>query len=64
MICDIAIVNGNLISEDTALCEKLSSLGYQSYLDPIMTCAHIGTKKFIGNIDAYIDRVKASQKAA
>jgi len=53
MICNIAIVDGQLHSEDTVVFSKLMALGYDIWLDPKMTCAHVGTKKFQGNFDRF-----------
>ena len=58
MICDVQVVDGQLYSEDTVLFKKLNELGFDCWLDPKMTCAHIGTKKFYGDIQAYLDRIK------
>ena len=62
MICNIAIVDGKLHSEDTVVFSKLKDLGYDVWLDPKMTCVHIGTKKFYGNFEHFADRLQ--QKAA
>jgi glycosyltransferase involved in cell wall biosynthesis len=59
MVCDIQIVDGQLMSEDTMLSKKLTDLGYDIWLDPRMTCAHIGTKKFYGNFEDYAKRLTA-----
>lgn len=56
MICDVQVVNGQLYSEDTVLFKKLNDLGFDCWLDPKMTCAHIGTKKFYGNMAAWLER--------
>ena len=45
--------------EDTALFRKLTAAGFPSYLDPKMTCNHIGNKKFCGNAESFIERVRA-----
>lgn len=58
MICDVQIVNGELYSEDTILFKKLGDLGFDIWLNPKMTCAHIGTKKFVGNLQAYLENLK------
>lgn len=58
MVCDVQIVNGQLYSEDIILFKKLNDLGFDCWLDPKMTCAHIGTKKFYGNMVAFIERIK------
>jgi hypothetical protein len=42
--------------------KKLADLGYDIWLDPKMTCCHIGTKKFYGNFEDFANRLK--QKAA
>jgi glycosyltransferase involved in cell wall biosynthesis len=62
MICNVEVIDGQLVSEDNAVMRKLSSLGYDIWLDPRMTCCHIGTKKFYGNFEDYANRLK--QKAA
>lgn len=58
MICDVQVVDGQLYSEDTVLFKKLSELGFDIWLDPKMTCVHIGTKKFYGNLQAFLNRIK------
>ena len=62
MICNVEVIDGQLVSEDNAVMRKLASLGYDIWLDPRMTCCHIGTKKFYGNFEDYANRLK--QKAA
>lgn len=57
MICDVQIINGQLYSEDTILFKKLNELGFNCWLDPKMTCVHIGTKKFYGNMVDFINRL-------
>ncbi len=58
MICDVQVVDGQLYSEDTVLFKKLNDLGFDCWLDPKMTCAHIGTKKFYGDMAGFIQRLK------
>ena len=41
MICNVEVIDGQLVSEDNAVMRKLSSLGYDIWLDPRMTCCHI-----------------------
>jgi len=57
MICNIAIVDGKLHSEDTVVFSKLKDLGYDIWLDPKMTCVHIGTKKFYGSFEYFLQRL-------
>ena len=59
MVCDVQVVDGELYSEDTVLFKKLNDLGFDCWLDPKMTCNHIGTKKFLGNMEAYLERLQA-----
>ena len=59
MICNVEVIDGQLVSEDNAVMRKLASLGYDIWLDPRMTCCHIGTKKFYGNFEDYANRLSA-----
>ena len=59
MVCDIQIVDGQLVSEDNVVMSKLKSLGFDVWLDPRMTCVHIGTKKFYGNFEDFASRLTA-----
>jgi len=59
MICDIQIVDGQLVSEDNVVTRKLADLGFDIWLDPRMTCCHIGTKKFYGNFEDFAKRLTA-----
>ena len=54
MVFDIKVENGDLISEDYVLCNKWKSLGYKVWLDPTITCNHIGVKKFKGDFKKFI----------
>jgi len=56
MICDIKVENGDLISEDYILGNKWKSLGFKVWLDPTITLNHIGTKKFKGNFNQFIQK--------
>ena len=49
MIFDVRVKNGELISEDIVVCDKLKQGGFDIWLDPHMTCNHTGIKKFQGN---------------
>lgn len=57
MVCNVEIIDGELYSEDTAIFNTLSSLGFEIWLNPKMTCNHIGTKKFQGNFESYRERM-------
>ena len=56
MVFDIKVENGDLISEDYILCNKWKSLGYKVWLDPTITCNHIGIKKFKGDFNKFIGK--------
>lgn len=56
MVFDIKVENGDLISEDYILCNKWKSLGYKVWLDPTITCNHIGIKKFKGDFENFIKK--------
>lgn len=58
MVCDVQIINGELYSEDTILFKKLNDLGFSCWLDPRMTCNHIGTKKFVGNFERFLQTLQ------
>jgi len=61
MVFDIAIQNGNLISEDILLCKKLKEMGYDIHLDPRMTAGHYGGKLFPGNFVQYYSRLMEAE---
>jgi hypothetical protein len=55
MVFDIKIENGDLISEDFVVCSKWRSLGYKVWIDPTITCDHIGVKKYSGNLKKFLE---------
>ena len=57
MVCDIRVVNGDLISEDYVIANKWRSLGYKVWADPNITINHIGYKKYKGDFKKFIDRL-------
>ena len=59
MVFDIKIENGDLVSEDNVFCRKWHNLGGKVYIDPNMTCNHIGVKKYGGNFMEYIKAIGA-----
>jgi len=56
MVFDIKVENGDLISEDYVLCNKWQKLGYKVWLDPTITCNHVGIKKFKGDLNKFLDK--------
>jgi len=57
LVCNVEIRNGILISEDYLLCKKAKDLGFDLWLDPTITINHMGPKKFIGNIDKFLQKL-------
>jgi hypothetical protein len=58
MVFDVIIDNGELVGEDILVCKKLKDLGFKIYLDTTMTCAHIGYKKYYGDFQQWINKIK------
>jgi hypothetical protein len=58
MVCNVEVINGDLVSEDIVIFRKLDKLGFTTWLNPNMTCNHTGTKKFQGNFASYAKRMK------
>jgi glycosyltransferase involved in cell wall biosynthesis len=56
---DVVIENGNLISEDITVSKKLIKGKFKIYLDPTMTCSHVGTLKFTGDFKDFMKRLSA-----
>lgn len=61
---DIRPVNGLLVGEDVAICDKLRALGFATYIDPAMTCGHTGPKRWQGDFTKWLKaRPKAEPEA-
>jgi glycosyltransferase involved in cell wall biosynthesis len=58
MVCDIQVIDGQLVSEDNVVMRKLADLGFDVWLDQRMTCCHIGTKKFYGNFEGFAQMLR------
>lgn len=56
MLFDIQIKDGDFISEDYVFCNKWQSLGGDIWLDPTITCNHVGYKKYKGDFFSFIKR--------
>lgn len=54
MVFENMLKNGNLVSEDNVLCEKLKALGYVIHLDPQITCSHFGSVEFTGDFSQWL----------
>lgn len=63
MIFEIGIsTNKELVSEDIAACLKAKQGGFKIWLDPTMTCAHNGVKKYVGNFEQFLNRYEEFKK--
>ena len=58
MVFDVQLVDGELVSEDNVFCRKWRSMGKKVYIDPTMTCNHIGAKKYQGNFMQFVSKLK------
>lgn len=57
MVFDVQLVDGELVSEDNVFCRKWRSLGNKVWIDPTMTCNHIGAKKYSGNFMHFVNQL-------
>jgi hypothetical protein len=61
-IFDVQIQNGEIISEDILMCQKLKNAGFTIWLDTGITCGHIGPKRFTGNFDAWFNNIRGENQ--
>jgi len=61
MVFDVQLIDGELVSEDNVFCRKWRGLGGKVWIDPSMTCNHIGVKKYSGS---FMDFVKTHKLLA
>ena len=59
-VFDYRPVNGGLRGEDTLLCRKLTQHGIAVYVDPSVTCGHIGRKHYKGDFAAWLRRCQVA----
>jgi glycosyltransferase involved in cell wall biosynthesis len=64
MVFDVQVVDGQLVSEDIIFCQKWRSLGGRVFIEPSMTCNHIGVKKYQGNFLDYLKFLQQTEKSA
>ena len=58
MVFDVKLINGELVSEDNVFCAKWRGLGNRVWIDPNMTCGHVGVKKYTGNFLQFVKQHK------
>lgn len=56
MVFDVKLIDGELVSEDNIFCAKWRSLGNKVWIDPNMTCGHVGVKKYTGNFMQFLNQ--------
>ena len=61
-IFDVIVHEGDLISEDIYVCEQLRDMGINVWLDPKITCNHVGMKKYTGNFEEWYSRLQENIK--
>jgi glycosyltransferase involved in cell wall biosynthesis len=57
MVCDVKVIDGDLVSEDFIISEKWKSLGFKCWIDPTITINHNGNKKYIGDFQKFITKL-------
>lgn len=57
-IFEVKIQDGDIISEDVLMCQKLREGGFEVFIDTSKTCNHIGNLKYVGNFAEYMKRFK------
>ena len=62
MVFDVLIKDNLLYSEDTIMFYKLIQGGFNVYLDPNITCNHIGPKKFVGNFIKWLSKLNVKRQ--
>ena len=56
MVFDVKLIDGELVSEDNVFCAKWRGLGNRVWIDPAMTCGHVGVKKYTGNFMQFLNQ--------
>lgn len=54
-VFEAKVIDGHMVGEDIGFCFKWRDLGEKVYIDPAITCGHIGRKKWVGN---FLDHLK------
>lgn len=59
-IFDVIVDNGDLISEDILICQRLIEGGFNIWLDPTITCGHTGMKRYTGDFNAWFNNLRSA----
>ena len=57
MVFDVVLVNQQLVSEDIHAFNKLTAGGFKVWLDPNITCNHVGPKKWTGSFSHWYEKL-------
>jgi len=58
MVFEVKIKDGEFVSEDVTVCDKLREGGFDIFIDPSKTCNHIGSLKYLGDFASYVKKVR------
>lgn len=58
MVFEVKIEDGEFVSEDVAVCNKLKQGGFSIFIDPSKTCNHIGNLKYVGDFASFVEKIK------
>lgn len=56
-VFEVKIQDGDIISEDVLMCQKLREGGFEVFIDSDKTCNHVGTLKYSGNFAEFIKKL-------
>ena len=62
MICEYGFDDNGFIGEDVNLCKKIKELGFDIWVNPFSTCAHIGTKVWMGEFNQFLEFLGSQNK--
>lgn len=54
LICDYGMQNSSFVGEDILLCRKLREMGYNIWVNPVHTVAHMGPKMYKGDFNSVL----------
>ena len=57
-IFEVKLQDGDIISEDVLMCQKLREGGFEIFIDATKTCNHVGNLKYVGNFQNFVKRLK------
>jgi hypothetical protein len=62
LICEYSVDDNGFIGEDINLCHKLKKLGFDIWVNPNSTCAHIGNKIWMGEFSQFLEFLESQNK--